>query len=63
VTLWSAGLNPGDLPNLSPRNLMWLVKNPLLAMYSSATVLTAMVSVLSGKIAPAASHYARDAVR
>jgi hypothetical protein len=42
---------------------MWLVKNPLLAMYSSATVLTAMVSVLSGKIAPAASHYARDAVR
>jgi hypothetical protein len=33
VTLWSAGLNPGELPDLSPQNLIWLVKNPLLAMY------------------------------
>jgi hypothetical protein len=39
VTLWSAGLNPGDLPHLSQRNLVWLVKNPLLAIYVGELVL------------------------
>jgi hypothetical protein len=38
VTLWSAGLKPGELPALSEKNLMWLAKNPLLAMYAGVLV-------------------------
>jgi hypothetical protein len=33
VTLWSAGLIPGELPEASEGNLSWLVRNRLLSMY------------------------------
>jgi hypothetical protein len=33
VTLWSAGLDPGEIPEPSEGNLVWLVRNPLLSMY------------------------------
>lgn len=39
VTLWSAGLDPGDIPEISEGNLTWLVKNPLLRIYLGELVL------------------------
>lgn len=33
MTLWSAGLDPGELPAVLPENLSWLVRNPILRVF------------------------------
>jgi hypothetical protein len=38
VTLWSAGLDPGELPEVSEENLTWLARNPILSMYLGETM-------------------------